>query len=160
MSYLRGGIRRALWNRSPVKLEFLKRHRERIPNPNPKGRVAEVWGARCALCNELHAEKNIEVDHRTGNHSLRCVDDLQAFVEGIVCVGFDDLQLVCKECHKIKSYAEKNDVSFEEARATKIAIDLGKQKKDKAWLEARGLIPATSGPKRRQQIIKAMQEEV
>lgn len=49
MSYIRGGIRRNLWNRSPIKIEFIKNNRIRIPNPNPRGKVKEVWGAYVAL---------------------------------------------------------------------------------------------------------------
>lgn len=41
-SWLRGGIRRSLWNKSPIKLEYIKKHRKRIPNPNPKGKVETV----------------------------------------------------------------------------------------------------------------------
>ena len=44
MSYLRGGIRRSCWMKHPVKLEFIKNNRQRIPNPNTKGKAAEVWG--------------------------------------------------------------------------------------------------------------------
>tara|TARA_Y100001973_G_scaffold43539_1_gene64812 strand:+ start:523 stop:1056 length:534 start_codon:yes stop_codon:yes gene_type:complete len=160
MSYLRGGIRRSLWNRSPVKLEFLKQNRVQIPNPNPKGRVPMVWGGLCALCNELHVLKDIEVDHRTGNHALSELGHLQAFVEAIVCVTFDQLQLVCKPCHKAKSYAEKQGISFEEAKATKIAIELCKTKQDAKWLSERGLIPEKSAPKRRTQIIEVLKEEL
>ena len=41
-TWLRGSIRRAMWSKNPVKLEFIKRNRIKIPNPNPKGRVKEV----------------------------------------------------------------------------------------------------------------------
>lgn len=162
MSYIRGGIRRGIWNRHPVKLEYIKANRERIPNPKPENalRYPEVWGGRCALCGELHGEKNLEVDHRTGNHSLRSMDDLRAFVEGMACITKDDLQLVCRECHKIKTYAEKEGITFEEAKATKVAIELCKTKQDVKWLSERGLIPEKSAPKRRTQIIEVLKEEL
>lgn len=159
-SWVRGGIRRSLWNRHPIKLEFLKNNRKRIANPNPKGKVAEVWGADCALCNNTFVIKDIEVDHKQGNHSLNSKEDIQTFIESIVFVTEDDLQLVCKDCHKCKSYADKQGISFEEAMIVKKVIDIMKNKTDKKWLIDRGIIPESSQSKRRLQIEKRMQEEL
>lgn len=155
MSFLRGGIRRSLWNRSPIKLEFINKNRIRIPNPVAKNRTRAptVWGGECALCHKMFAMKDLEVDHKTGNHSLRSLDDIQAFVEGIVCVSEKDLQLVCKPCHKAKSHAEKQGISFEDARIEKEVIAIVKAKKDKEWLVNHGLTPAKNAKLRRQQII-------
>lgn len=127
LTWLRGGIRRSLWARHPIKLEFLKKHRKRIPNPNPRGKVAFVWGATCALTGRDYPLKDIEVDHIVGEHSLSSLDRLQSFIEGIVLVGEDDLQLVSKEAHKIKSYADKHKITFKEASAVKKAIDWEKR---------------------------------
>lgn len=128
LSWIRGGIRRSLWNRSPIKLEFIKRNRIKIPNPNPKGKVAEVWGATCALTGVTLPLKDMEVDHKEGNHSLRTLDDIKSFIEGIVLVSLDDLQWVSKEAHKVKSYCEKQGISFEEALIEKKAIAAMKMK--------------------------------
>ncbi len=122
LSWIRGGIRRSLWNRHPVKLEFLKKHRVRIPNPNPRGRVDTVWGGVCALTGEVLPLNKLEVDHKIGEHSLRSVSDIQSFVEGIVFVTEDMLQFVSREAHKVKSYAEKHKMTFEQAMAIKQAI--------------------------------------
>lgn len=128
LSWLRGNIRRSCWLRHPVKLEFIKQNRIKIENPNPRGRVTHVWGGVCALTGETHVLSNLEVDHIKGNHSLRCVDDIQAFVEGISIITLNDLQFVSKEAHKIKSYAEKQGISFEEARLKKKVINICKDK--------------------------------
>ena len=53
MSWLRGGVRGGLWNKHPVKLEFIKKNRIQIPNPNPKGKKPTVWGAVCALTGNI-----------------------------------------------------------------------------------------------------------
>lgn len=129
MSWLRGGIRRYLWAKNPVKLEFIKRNRFKIPNPNPRGRVKEVWGGVCALTGETYPIGEMEVDHISGNHSLKSLNDLQSFFEGIVMVTFEDLQLVSKEAHKIKSHAEKMGISFEQAKIEKLVISLDKDDK-------------------------------
>jgi hypothetical protein len=158
-SFLRGGIRRALWNRSPIKLEFIKKNRKKIANPNPRGKVKEVWGATCALCGNDFPLSEMNVDHITGNHSLNDLSDIQTFVENIVCVSFDDLQFVDKACHKIKSHCEKQGISFEEARMEKIAIDLVKKGMCKDWLESKGVVPASSQAKRRIQIVELLKED-
>lgn len=160
MSWVRGGVRAGLWKKHPVKLEFLKQNTVMMENTNPrsKKRFPFVKGARCALCGELYGQTNIEVDHKTGNHSLRTMDDLRAFVEAMIFVGFEDLQLVCKPCHKVKSYAEKEGMSFEDALAEKQAIQICKEKKDLQWLKERGIIPTRNATKRREQIVKFIKE--
>lgn len=133
MSWLRGGIRRYLWAKNPVKLEFIKQNRIKIPNPNPKGKIKEVWGGVCALTGNTYPIGDMEVDHRIGNHSLKSLDDLVPFIKGIVMITLEDLQLVSKEAHKVKSYAEKYNISFNEAKATKQAIEIIKNKTDKDY---------------------------
>lgn len=159
MSYIRGGIRRSLWNRSPIKLEFIKKNRIRIPNPNPRGKVAEVWGGVCSLTGTTLPLKDLEVDHLEGNHSLKSMDDIRSFIEAIVLVTEDDLAFVSKDAHRVKTYAQKENISFEEALAIKKAIAICKAKKDKEWLEEKGIIPASNQAKRRKQIEEALQSE-
>lgn len=161
MSWVRGGIRAGLWKKHPVKLEFLKKHTIMMENTNPRSmkRFPMVKGARCALCGELHGIKDIEVDHLSGNNALRSMDDLRAFIEAMIMVTYDSLQLVCKPCHKVKSYAEKQGITFEAARAEKLAISLIKEKKEVAWLQERGIVPASNQQARRSQVIQKIQEE-
>lgn len=154
MSWLRGGIRRSLWNKSPIKLEFIKKHRKRIKNPNPKGKVAEVWGGTCVLCGGDFPQNQLEVDHIVGHHSLKDFEDILPFVLAISCASESDLQTVCKSCHRIKTLCERNGTSFEQARADKEAIAIIKDKKDLTWLEERGIVPASNQKKRREQIVQ------
>lgn len=162
MSWLRGGLRRYLWSKNPVKLEFIKQNRIKIPNPNPKGKVKEVWGGVCALTGNTYVIGDMEVDHISGNHSLKTIDDLVPFVKGIVMVTLEDLQLVSKEAHKIKSYAEKQCISFEEAKAEKTAIDLIKKGVDKQFLIDHNVKAENIGStqlKRRKQIVELLLEQ-
>ena len=153
MSWIRGGVRRSLWSKHPVKLEFIKRNRIKIPNPNPKGKVAEVWGGVCSLTGDVHILANLEVDHITGNHSLRVLSDIENFIKGIVLITLDDLQFVSKEAHKIKSYAEKQGISFEEAKIEKEVIEIIKQKKDKAYCVEHNLVVESTQSLRRKTIV-------
>ncbi len=162
MSWLRGGIRRYLWSKNPVKLEFIKQNRVKIPNPNPKGKVKEVWGGVCALTGNIFPIGDMEVDHKEGNHSLKTLDDLVPFIKGVVMITLDDLQLVSKEAHKIKSYAEKQGISFEEAKAEKTAIELIKKGVDKQFLVDHNVKAENIGSTqvvRRKQIVEILLEQ-
>ena len=152
MSWLRGGIRR-IWAKHPVKLDFIKQNRVKIPNPNPNGRVKTVWGGKCALTGEYFVLNELECDHKVGNSSLKSVEDIQSFVECVLLVTADDLQLVSKEAHKIKSYAEKQGISFEEAKIEKEVIEIIKQKKDKAYLQEHQLPVSSTQSARRATIV-------
>ena len=161
MSWIRGGIRRSLWNRHPVKLEFIKQNRIKIKNPNPRGKIDKVWGGVCALTGETHVIANLEVDHQKGNHSLQTLKDIEQFISGIVNITLEDLQFVSKEAHKIKSYAEKQGISFEEAKAEKTAIELIKKCVDKQFLIDHNVKAENIGSTqavRRKQIVKILLE--
>ena len=157
MSWLRGGIRR-IWSKHPVKLEFIKQNRVKIPNPKPNARVKEVWGGKCALTGEYFVLNELECDHKEGNVSLKSVDDIQTFVEGILIVTLEDLQLVSKEAHKIKSYAEKQGISFDEAKAEKTAIELIKKGVDKQFLIDHNIEVGSTQVFRRKQIVEILLE--
>lgn len=163
MSWIRGGIRKALWNRHPVKLNFIKNNRIRIPNPNPRGRVDEVWGAECALTGEIAVISEMEVDHRTGGHSLKTLDDLNSFISGIVLITEDDLQFVTKKAHKIKSHSERKDVTFEEARIEKeiIAITKLPVKEVIAFCKAKGYTDEllSNAAKRKKAVVEILKKE-
>ena len=88
------------------------------------------------------------IPHERGTSRSRCPgrestkkEDIQGFVERLLFITKDDLRLVCKNCNSTLAYAEKQGISFEEAMAVKKAIDIVKQKKDKQFLEERGIIP-------------------
>lgn len=162
LSFIRGGIRRHLWSKNPVKLEFMKEQRVMIPNPSKrKGAKAEVWGARCEMCHQLRAQKEIEVDHKTGEHSLREASDIQKFVEGIVFVRKEDLAILCKPCHKVKTNAERKGISNEESAIDKAAISICKQPAAvvKSWLTQRGITPGRTVPERKLQVKEQLTKE-
>lgn len=113
-----------MWNRNPIKIEFIKQNRTRIPGIKEN---TTRWGGECALCNQIFPQAQLEVDHLSGNVSLASVSDIEGFVMHLARPTH--LQFVCKGCHKIKSYAERYSLSFEEARIKKQAIAQKKTKK-------------------------------
>ncbi|MND47887.1 hypothetical protein D3C80_387930 [compost metagenome] len=162
LSWIRGGIRRYLWAKNPVKLEFVKEARVMIQNPNVKLRKGrpKVWGGVCEICKKEYILKNMEVDHRTGEYSMRKIEDIQKFVEGIVFVRKEDLALLCKPCHKIKTYSERFEMSQEDAAIEKeaIAICKGKAPAVKLWITKRGETPARTVKERREQVTRMLKE--
>lgn len=159
MSYIRGGIRRGLWNKHPLKLKLINSKRIQIPNPNPKGKKPIVWGGCCEICNNLFPSSEMQVDHkRDKGSSLKEISDIQQFVEDMVVVTKDDLRWICKGCHEIVSLSQKNNISFEQAKAEKQALEIIKQKQDKEWLLEHGVTPESTQAKRREQIVNKILE--
>ena len=130
LSWMRGSVRRAFWEKSPIKLKFIKENRERIPNPNPNGRVDIVWGGRCNVCSNLFAQQSLQVDHiRSDFNKLSSLDGLQEYIENMALVTKDELQLVCKPCHGIISHSQRKGITFEESKIEKEIIALCKDDK-------------------------------
>ncbi len=132
MSFVRGGIRRGLWERNPIKLQFLKNNRKRVPLgrvtvKNPEGMV---WGCECSICKRDFKQPECQVDHRNGNNPLRSMSDLLSFVKSMIMITDKDLAIVCKPCHTIKSYSERFGITFQEARLEKEGIRFKKLDKD------------------------------
>lgn len=115
-SYVRNGLRRSLWMRNPIKLEFLNRERRRLPLGRD-GRV--VWGFECEICEEYFKTNDIEVNHIHQAGQLKSEDDVKDFVVNLCFVSMDDLQILCKPCHKIVTHSERYGMTFEEASLDK-----------------------------------------
>lgn len=124
LSWVRGVLRRG-WSKHPIKLEYIKRNRKRIKNPNPKNapRFPEVWGMTCALCKKDKAQGDIEIDHisDTGG-TFKKLEDAVEYMKHLFMVNFSKMRSVCKPCHKIESHRQKTGVSFEEAAVQKRVI--------------------------------------
>ena len=100
---MRTAVRKA-WMRSPIKL--LAIDLATIPDNDPTTRT--IWNVFCSRCETYHKKNNVEVDHMRGEHSLKTLDDLVPFVMSILDVTTHDLQVLCKPCHRIKTYAERH----------------------------------------------------
>ncbi len=160
-TYLRGCLRKA-WNTNPIKVQLLKKHRRQIPNPNPNGKKDTVWGTGCSLCGREYPMKEIQVDHIHPAGSLNGKEDIEPFVVRLLFVTEADLRLVCKTCHGVQTYAEKQGISFEQALAEKQAIAISKRPvaEVRAWLEERNTTPASTAAARRQQIVEVLLAEM
>jgi len=122
-SWLRGQLRRAIWERYPPKLQY----KNKACTSPPKGYTGRAKsGTTCALTGEWWPKSKLEVDHIEGHASLRDWDDLVPFILHLLC-DESNMQLVGKEAHKIKSYAERKGITFEEAQLEKEVIKKAKQ---------------------------------
>ena len=124
MSYIRSGIRKSIWSRYPVKTIFIKNNRIRGINPKT-GR--ECYGGICYITKKFFPQNELEIDHISGNYSLKNIDECSSFLRGMLYVDFDDLAFVSKAAHKIKNYSDKQGITYREAEIEKGVIAKCKQ---------------------------------
>ncbi len=127
-AWMRGQMRRA-WSRHPVKVSYMHNHRERVPlgKKTKKNPTGLVWGCRCEHCNNLFKQTECEVDHIEAAGSFKGWDDFEAWMSKLMHINFDSIRIVCKECHRIISYAERMGMTCEEAKLEKVVIAFAKQ---------------------------------
>jgi hypothetical protein len=117
-AYLRGSLRR-IWARYPAKLKW-KTAQLQAPPPGYPGRAKKV--GKCYYCGTLFAASSLEVDHVAQAGACNDWGSAQEFLHNLLdCNG--NWVLACKPCHKIKSYAERTGVPFEEAIIEKKVIE-------------------------------------
>lgn len=176
MNFVRGVLRKG-WSRHPVKLEYVKRNRIKVPNPNPNGRVEKVWGMECNMCKgyfpmpvdrktrarieDATGEKLvvIEINHINEAGAMTSKEDIGRYAANLLFVNFEDLEPLCQECHSIVSYSQKEKVSIEEARVQKKVIQIIKEKRVNEVLEGLGIKPESNSKKRRKQLVDAFMKE-
>lgn len=115
-------------------------------------------GHYCALTGEWVAVSKSEADHVSGHISLKCEADIIPFIIHMLADA-DELQIVGKEAHKIKSHAERKGIDFQDALFEKQAIQIIKDKQDKVWLISKGITPESNQTKRRKQIVDFLKGE-
>lgn len=155
---VRSAVRKS-WMRAPSKLSFIQQravHVEDVPLKDRPPKLSKIskWLYKCEMCLCYHIAKNIEVDHREGEHSLKHYHQMEAFTRGILDVGWEDLSLLCVDCHSVKSYSERYNVTIEQAKKEKVVIEVmnTKAKGQKSFLVKHGVKPASNEAKRREQI--------
>ena len=100
--FIRGALRRAA-TRYPVKYQVKDAARRPKPEGTPGRHRFEF---NCNHCDGWFKEADTEVDHIVPAGSLRDFDDLAGFCERLFCEP-DNLQLLCKKCHRTKTNEER-----------------------------------------------------
>jgi len=99
VSALRAGSRR--W---PPRFETLADAKTEKKINKATGRLAQHF--RCAACQEEFPATMVEVDHIKAVAANDGFTTWDSFIENLFC-GKDNLQILCKPCHREKSALEK-----------------------------------------------------
>lgn len=83
------------------------------------------WWYECADCKQLFDGKNVSVDHIEPVGTLLKKSDIADFIEKLFC-STDKLQVLCDNCHDLKTYMERYGVDKQSAIIEKKVIAFGK----------------------------------
>lgn len=160
-SWLRGQIRR-IWADNPLRKEWKK---SKLRPVTMQEKIDKVFHsstknvAQCYVCGEWLAGSKLEVDHLVGESSCVDFDTSEEFLWHCAADNPDNWGLICKPCHKNKTYAERYGLTMEEAKATKKAIEIEKEKRVEGTLKKLGITPASNSKLRRKQLVEAFMKE-
>ena len=119
-TWLRSQLRR-ISRRWPPIYEALANAKQPYIGDNKR----KKWMYKCAECGNTFDNKDVMVDHINPCGALKEKSDIATFVLKLFCEA-DELQVLCKECHDVKSYAERYRMTLEEASLEKTVIAFGK----------------------------------
>ena len=111
-----------------------------------------VWSYVCMQCGDTFRDEDVEVDHMVAAGSFRDWDECQQWLMGLMQVSFASLQMLCKPCHRTKSYADQHGYTFAEAEAHKSYIQWDKDtdiKEQQSLLKGEGYADVSNTTKRR-----------
>ena len=143
-NWIRGAMRKA-WCRHPVKISYMRLHRFKAPLGRVTFKYPEgtpVWATHCETCKKLFKEGQTEVDHKVRAGGCKSWDEFNVWIRSLLHINHESLAIICKTCHRIKSYAEQHDLTFEEAKLAKKVIAFMKQPASKqiVWLNKKGFV--------------------
>lgn len=156
VSWWRTAVRQ-MFSNSDFYRKYVEDQSTLIVNENPRSmkRYPMVKRFTCAICGEQVGSGNIEIDHIQGGHTNKSFSDAESFFKAIMFVTPDDIQVLCKDkhkivnkkkvfvsfgCHSIKTMQESHGCSFEEARVRKEHKLCVTQKRVQAELKQRGVL--------------------
>lgn len=129
--WIRGQLRR-IWSDYPIRKQWksgelrpvtAKERSEKKYHPSTKN------VGQCVMCKEWMAGSKLECDHIHPSNGCKGWEDLSGFLHYCSATLPDEFQLICKPCHRVKTYAERMGITFEEASIQKRIITLMKDKK-------------------------------
>lgn len=132
MSDWRMGVRE-LWAQSTIKRSYHDSCYVMVENTNPRSmkRFPMVKRWECSICKGLFTKAETELDHVLGENKCTSFEDAAEFLQSIAIPREkESLQILCKSCHEIKTYAERYKYTFEEAKVRKNYIKIRNSEKD------------------------------
>jgi len=83
-----------------------KRAKDKARRPY-KGGGRQKWEYQCAICRKWYKGDEVQIDHVVPCGSLKCYDDIAPFLKRLTPENENAFQVLCKECHKEKTNAER-----------------------------------------------------
>ena len=148
ISLIRTAVRKQ-WMMSPTKLSFIESKKIPETDPNQKKRKHYVI---CNICKQHFTVSHTQVDHIVGNIPFTDLSQSLTYAQSVLNVCHNDLQILCKPCHEIKTYSEKHNITFKQAKIAKHIIDIFDNKQDSQFIINHNQIPQSNKSKRKQQI--------
>ena len=119
-AWVRGVLRKG-WSRHPIRTEFIRNNRKKIPNPNKKGKKT-IWGMRCRRCEKDLPQSHFDINHKEPSGSMKSKEDFLLFCTKMFFICFEDLEPLCRPCHKVINHSQRKGISEEEAAVEKRCI--------------------------------------
>ena len=158
VSWWRTAVRQ-MFSNSIFYRKYIEDQSTLVKNENTRSmkRYPMVKRFTCVICGEQFGSGGIELDHIDGGNTNKSLADADSFMKSIMFVTPDDIQVLCKDkhkvvnkkkvfvsfgCHSIKTLMQKQGCSFEEARARKEYLLIVKEKRTLEDLKQRGVLDA------------------
>jgi len=116
-SFIRSALRSATM-KYPAKQNYLESKCRKAPAGSRAKKVVN-----CEECNLEMAKSHAHVDHVTPCGSLKDFSDVERFVKTLFC-GVGNFEVLCKPCNEIYAFADRQNMTFNEAKVEKEAIKL------------------------------------
>lgn len=158
LTWLRSAMRSAS-RRFPPLYEALAAAKEPYYGDNAR----QKFCYRCADCQLTFSGKEVSIDHIIDCGSLQSWADVQGFMQRLFCTS-SGLQVLCSQCHDVKTLMAKSGLTKDEAILRKRVIKLIKDKSAKellAYLQDKGYsgIAVSNAAKREKIVYEILQGE-
>lgn len=142
---------RKIWARHPIKHRYIKMHKvalSQVPEedrpPKLNSRTKEL--CKCEMCGNYKTPSQIEVDHIHEAGSFGNVAEWHEWMDRLLLVGFDDMRVLCKDCHKKVNLSQRFHCDIQEAEirqqlAAFKKLRIGKMREELA--DIGGSVPTT-----------------
>ena len=177
VSWWRSAVRQ-MFSSSIFYRKYVEDQSTLVKNENTRSmkRYPMVKRFTCVICGEQFGSGGIELDHIDGGNTNKSLADADSFIKSIMFVTPDDIQVLCKDkhkvvnkkkvfvsfgCHSIKTLMQKQGCSLEEARVRKKHILIDKEKRVLEDLRQRGvLVPPKTKVAQNALLLELMLKEI
>ena len=177
VSWWRSAVRQ-MFSSSIFYRKYIEDQSTLVKNENTRSmkRYPMVKRFTCVICGEQFGSGGIELDHVEGGNTNKSFSDAESFLKAIMFVTPDDVQILCKNkhkvvnkrktlvsfgCHSIKTMQESHGCSFEEAKVRKEHKLCVTQKRVLEELKQRGvLVPPKTKVAQNALLLELMLKEI